>query len=157
MFADPLERLAAVDAIRQLKARYFRCMDTKDWQGFAGVFAPDAQLDMRSEMHDGSGGSGLIEGAASIADFVRSRIDDVETVHHGHTAEIELTSADTARAIWAMEDRLRWPPGSPLAGLHGFGHYHETYRHIDGRWYITSTRLTRLRIDIEPAAAGDGA
>jgi len=27
---DELERLLAVDAIGRLKARYFRCMDTKD-------------------------------------------------------------------------------------------------------------------------------
>ena len=30
-----------IEAIKQLKARYFRTMDTKDWDGFADVFAPN--------------------------------------------------------------------------------------------------------------------
>ena len=37
-----LEELDAIEQIKQLKARYFRCMDTKDWDGFQAVFAPDA-------------------------------------------------------------------------------------------------------------------
>ena len=39
------EQLLAVEEIKQLKARYFRCMDTKDWAGFEAVFAPDATVD----------------------------------------------------------------------------------------------------------------
>ena len=43
--------------------------------------------------------------------------------------------------------------------LHGFGHYHETYRKdvdtdaVDGDsgWRIASSTLTRLRMDITPA------
>jgi SnoaL-like domain len=29
-----------IEAIRQLKARYFRLMDTKDWDGFRASFRP---------------------------------------------------------------------------------------------------------------------
>jgi hypothetical protein len=32
--------------------------------------------------------------------------------------------------------------------LVGYGHYHETYECIDGRWLIKSSKLTRLREDI---------
>ena len=34
-----------IDAIRQLKARYFRLMDTKDWAGMRHVFADDVIVD----------------------------------------------------------------------------------------------------------------
>ena len=34
------EELDAIEEIKSLKARYFRCMDTKDWDGFQAVFAP---------------------------------------------------------------------------------------------------------------------
>ena len=37
---DRLDRLEAIAAIHALKARYFRCMDTKDWAGLEAVFAP---------------------------------------------------------------------------------------------------------------------
>ena len=74
---------------------------------------------------------------------------DVVTVHQCHTPEIDLTSATTASAIWAMEDMLRWPDGTEL---HGYGHYHETYAKLDGDWRIKRSKLTRLRMDFTPPA-----
>jgi hypothetical protein len=149
---DALARLEAIEEIKQLKARYYRCMDTKDWSGFAAVFAPDALMDMSGEMHDGeTEGTGITHGNEAIADFVRGSVDHVQTVHHGHTPEITIESETTASGIWAMEDKLRWPPGHPISTLHGYGHYHETYRKVDGAWRIQSTTLTRLRLDVEMA------
>jgi len=145
---EPLERLEAIEEIKRLKARYFRCMDTKDWYGLAGVFAPDAVMDMSGETGDDRG---LVRGAAEIVAFVRDAIETVHTVHHGHTPEIEVTSSTTASGIWAMEDTLRWPDGGPLRGLHGYGHYHESYERVGGQWFITSTTLTRLRVDTDTA------
>ena len=146
---DDLQRLLAIEQIKQLKARYFRFMDSKDWTALETVFAPDAVMDMRAEMHDGSGDDGLVRGAANVVAFMRKAIEDVQTVHHGHTPEIELTSETSARGVWAMEDMLRWPEGALLRSLHGYGHYHETYERIDERWYIKTTTLSRLRLDLE--------
>jgi SnoaL-like domain len=141
-----------IEAIKQLKARYFRCMDTKDWAGFAQVFADDALMDMSGEMRDAqTEGSGITRGGQAIADFVRGSVDPVTTVHHGHTPEITLTSPTTATGIWAMEDKLRWPDGAPIRTLHGYGHYHETYTRTAAGWRIQTTTLTRLRIDVEMA------
>jgi hypothetical protein len=149
---DVADELVAIEAIKRLKASYFRCMDTKDWDGFAAVFAPDAVMDMSSEMRDGkTGGTGITTGNRAIAAFVRSAVDTVETVHHGHMPEIDLTSPTTATGIWAMEDKLRWPAGSPIRTMHGYGHYHETYEKVDGRWRIKTITLTRLRVDAEMA------
>jgi hypothetical protein len=149
---DAAARLAAIEDIKQLKARYFRCMDTKDWAGFAQVFAADAEMDMSGEMRDGqTEGDGITRGGQAIADFVRSAVDPVTTVHHGHTPEITLTSETTATGIWAMEDKLRWPEGAPIRTLHGYGHYHETYTRTADGWRIQTTTLTRLRIDVEMA------
>lgn len=138
---DELERLVAVEAITRLKARYFRSMDTKDWTGFANVFAPDAVMDMQEEA------GAVIEGAEEIAAFVSGSVDDVVTVHHGHMPEITLESETEATGIWAMEDTLEWPPGSPIVSMHGSGHYHERYVRLDGEWRIAHLRLSRLRRD----------
>ena len=144
-----LDRLGAIEDIRQLKARYFRSMDTKDWAGLEAVFAPDAELDMRGEAADKSkAAEGLVHGGANVAEFIRNAVIDLLTVHHGHMPEIEITSPTTARGIWAMEDILRWPEGGPVKTLHGYGHYHETYRKVDGAWRIQTSRLSRLRLDI---------
>ena len=147
---NAVERLDAIEEIKQLKARYFRCMDTKDWDGFTSVFAPDARMDVTGELGDGApDGAGVTTGNREIAAFVRASIDEVTTAHHGHTAEIDVTSPTSATGIWAMEDHLWWPEGSPISRMHGYGHYRETYEKIDGRWLITSTTLTRLRTDVQ--------
>jgi hypothetical protein len=145
---DAAEQLLAIEEIKQLKARYFRCMDTKDWDGFAAVFAPAAVLDVTGETGTDEG---IVRGNDLIAEYVRGHVDPVTTVHHGHMPEIEITSSTTATGIWSMEDMLRWPEGSPIAALHGYGHYHETYEKIDGRWRIASCKLTRLRVDADTA------
>ena len=149
---DTVERLEAIEEIKQLKARYFRCMDMKDWDGFAAVFAPDARMDVSGELSDDvADGIGVTTGDREITAFVRESIEDVTTVHHGHTPEIDVTSPTTAAGVWAMEDHLWWPERSPIISMHGYGHYHETYEKTQGRWRIKSTTLTRLRTDVQMA------
>ena len=131
-----------LEDIRQLKARYFRLMDTKDWDGLARVFTPDVVIDMTGE------GAGTTHSVEEYMPFLRQAIGDVVTVHHGHMPEIELTSATTARGVWAMEDKLWWPEGSPVSHMHGYGHYHETYERTAEGWRISSMTLTRLHREV---------
>lgn len=134
----------ALEAIKQLKARYCRTMDTKDWAGMRAVFTDDVEMDTTSS------GGGVIRGADEFMAFLSETLADVVTVHHCHTPEIELTSETAASGVWAMEDMLRWPDGSEM---HGYGHYHEIYRNTGGHWQIERLLLTRLRTDF--TAAGD--
>jgi uncharacterized protein (TIGR02246 family) len=134
---DPA-RLADLEEIKQLKARYFRLMDTKQWEAWADLFTEDCS------MQSGPPGEPPVRGRAKIVALVRQHIERVQTIHHGHMPEIEFAGADRASGIWAMYDQLRGP------GYHldGWGHYHEEYRRCaDGRWRIASTKLTRLRIE----------
>ena len=84
-----------VEAIRQLKARYFRTMDTKDWNGMRRMFADDVVMDTTAS------GGGVITGADEFMAFLRETLADATTVHHGHMPEIEVTSPTTANGIWA--------------------------------------------------------
>jgi hypothetical protein len=135
-----------IEAIKALKARYFRLMDTKDWDALAEVFTRDVEIDMTGE------GGGITRSVAEYMPFLRANIEPVTTVHHGHMPEITLLSETTARGIWAMEDKLWWPEGSPLVHLHGYGHYHETYEKSGGEWRIKTMKLTRLRRDVVTAS-----
>jgi hypothetical protein len=143
------EQLAAHQEICALKARYFRCMDCKDWDALEAVFAPDLIADFR----DASGKrdeSGLVHGAAHYIAYLKPMLQNVCTVHHGHMPEITLISDDEASGIWAMEDKL-WPDpsaGLPFKFMHGYGHYHERYVKRDGAWRIAEIRLSRLRVDV---------
>lgn len=142
---------ADIEAIKQTKARYFRCIDTKRWDDFAQVFAEDAVMDMSGELKraGADGSSGIIQGREGIRDFVKTAVEAAETVHHGHMPEINLTSAATAEGIWAMYDVVDFGEDAPFRGLRGYGHYHETYtKGKDGVWRIQTCRLTRLRIEV---------
>jgi hypothetical protein len=140
-----VDRLMAIHEISHLKARYFRCVDAKDWDGFEAVFTPDAVADYTPP--GGEPGKWTAIGAANIVAFAKSVIAPAITVHHGHMPEIEVTSPETATGIWSMEDWIWWPEGSRRKTLHGRGHYHETYRKAGGRWLIETLKLTRLRVD----------
>lgn len=140
-----IERFLAVEEIKQLKARYFRCMDTKDWAGFAAVFAEDITVDYTPPGGDPKDWSE--SGAENVVRFVRKTVERAITVHHGHMPEVEVLSPTTARAIFAMEDLIGWPEGARRKTLHGWGHYHETYEKVEGKWLIKTLRLTRLRVE----------
>jgi len=144
---DPVQQISDIEAIKQLKARYFRFVDTKQWDRFRGVFTDDAKF-------EGFWASGETpdEWVASVS----RNLAEVTTVHHGHMPEIVITGPDTARGIWAMQDYLEWEPGSRgylgvrvpgQRGILGYGHYEEEYRKEEGGWKLAFLRLTRLRID----------
>lgn len=140
--SDEVAASTDIEAIKGLKARYFRMLDTKDWEGLAAVFTEDVEIDMTGE------GGSITTGVKEFLPYLQQNIQGVVTVHHGHMPEITLTSPTTATGIWAMEDRLWWPDGHPLSYLHGYGHYHEDYLKTGSGWRIRKMTLTRLRRDI---------
>jgi len=142
---DRLERLEAAEAIRTLKARYFRLIDTGQWDELRGVFTADLKI-MTPD------GKVWLEGGDAYAASLKFGLANAVSCHQGLTAEIEILGADTARAIWAMQDVIEWADRHPREGwkaITGRGHYHETYRREDGQWRIATLSLTRLRLDIE--------
>lgn len=126
-----------VEAIRRLKARYFRALDSKDWAAYGGVFAEDCTVDLTRC------GGGTYHGRAEFQAYGAS-LKIVQSVHQGHMPEIEITGPDTATGIWALEDYNIWEDGRQN---HGWGHYLETYVKRDGRWYIKTMALSYLRIE----------
>jgi hypothetical protein len=135
---DAATTLLEIEAIKQLKARYCRYLDTKRWDDWRKLFTDDFVSDTSP-----SGGK-VISGADEFVSYVRGALENQPTVHQVHAPEIELTSATTATGIWALEDVVRL---GPALNLQGRGHYYETYEKIDGDWLIRTSTLTRLRED----------
>ncbi|MBV2151143.1 nuclear transport factor 2 family protein [Sphingobium sp. AS12] len=127
-------------AISELKARYCRLLDSKDWDGWAALFTPDFLLDATA-----SGGP-RIEGREAFVSSIRRSLEAAATVHHVHMPEITMTG-DEATAIWPMMDHLVWPDGRTLTG---YGHYHDRYIRVGGNWLIAESRLTRLHMAMVP-------
>ena len=145
-----LRRLIDIEEIKQLKARYFRALDTRDWDLFGQVFAREAILEVPEA-------DVTQNGRDAIVTFVSGALVGARTVHHGHMPEIELTGADSARGTWAMFDYVEWPatPSGDRIGLQGYGHYREEYVREGDQWRISRSRLVRLRIDALSAATPD--
>ena len=140
---DRIERLEAIEEIRNLKARYFRLMDTKKWDELKAVFTRDMKV-LTPE------GAVYAEGGDTYADSLRSSLENAVSCHQGLTGEIEVTDTDNASGIWAMQDVIEWKDCHPRFGwksILGRGHYHETYRKEDGAWRIATLTLTRLSLD----------
>lgn len=146
---ERLDRLEALEAIRTVKARYCRCLDTKDWSGLAAIFTEDFLLDVEQDT-----GLPPFCGRDQAMAQIRAAVMDASTAHQVHFSEIELVGVDEARAVTPMQDRVVWAPGrSPLPGvasITGFGHYHERYVRRQGVWLIAALKLTRLHVDMHP-------
>lgn len=146
-----LETLLAIEEIKRLKARYFRLMDTRDWDGFAALFTHDALFDVHGALEENpvvDAAAEPIRGRAAIVEYVSSGITPLTSAHYGHMPEIDILSDEEATGIWALDDILRQPAGSPFTLFRGHGHYHERYSRADGQWRIASLRITRLMIEM---------
>jgi hypothetical protein len=141
--------LVEIEALKHLKARYFRYLDTKDWVRWRALFSDSCTFPGQP-------------GQSVDALLARLKVErqDAKTVHQGHSPEIRLLEPGRARAIWALHDFVEYPGiaesgrARGYRGFEGFGHYEEEYRKEGGEWKISSFRLTRLRVD---ALVGDPA
>ncbi|MCG5434000.1 nuclear transport factor 2 family protein [Mycobacterium sp. MYCO198283] len=133
--------LAEIEQLKQLKARYCRLLDTKQWEQWRTLFTDDFVSDTSAA------GGRRIAGADAFVAFTRRSLGKPSqvTAHQVHNPELELTSPATANGIWALEDVVRL---APAVNLRGYGHYTETYVKADGQWRIASSTLTRLREDV---------
>ena len=148
---DALQRLVDIEEIKQLKARYWRCIDTKSFDELATVFAEDAVFDFRQAVRDPVSGTpdGVteqppVEGLSEIIRQVGDALQVAQSAHQGHMPEIEILSDTTAKGVWPFEDFV-------LNGdfeFKGYGHYVEAYEKIDGAWRIKHSEITRLRVVI---------
>ncbi len=140
-----LYRAADIEAIKQLKARYFRFLDTKDWAAFRDLFTDDCKHHLPADSP--------VEFMSNDDYFAMTEtlLTPGVTTHHGHTPEITLTGDNEAEGIWAMHDYVQTAPDSGRISIMGYGHYVETYRKgADGRWRISSKSNERLRVDQVP-------
>ncbi len=144
--------LLDLEQIKQLKTRYCRFVDTKQWARLRALFTEDVRFE----------GLGSAPTGATLDMFITgisTRFRDAVSIHYCPNPDIVMTGPDTARAIWSMMDYVQWPTGfSPreapdATGFRGYGHYEEEYRRQGNEWKIAFLRLTRIRID--PIGAGD--
>ena len=137
-----------IEQLKQLKARYFRLMDQKHWDEWNAVFTDDVTA-VYQGVPGANKSAGLTElhcnGRTDLVAKVSGFLSRGISIHHGHMPEIELTTATTARGIWAMVDYLLLPEFT----FKGYGHYNEDYVKENGQWKMKRILLTRLHCELE--------
>lgn len=136
--------LEATEAIKVLKAKYFRFVDSHEWEPLRQLFAPDASLFFPESLPAPASVDEFMEGVATM-------LKGSVSIHRGFMPEIEILSETLAKAIWPMEDQIYFAPGGQNSEMRGAGHYYETYECVDDSWYIKSLKLTRVRLQYFPA------
>ena len=138
MSNDTLE----IEAIKQLKYRYFRALDSKNWTLMGECLTNDATAHYDS-------GKYSFDGKEKILSFFREFMDSPSKIpqHHGHHPEITITSQTTAEGVWYLQDFfIDLDAGTTLRGA---GFYSDQYVKIDGQWKIKSTGYERTYEEIE--------
>ncbi len=155
---NEIERLSAIEQLKQLKAKYFRGVDTGDGDLVKGILAEDCELDFMGCCTDPATGRDFIPAMNVILRGRDAWVADgmakfgIVSVHQGYNFEVEFTSDTTAKGIWSMTDRLFFPPGGEFSLMTGYGHYLETYEKTDGSWKLKTTHITRLRVEVSTSA-----
>ncbi len=148
-----IARLAATQELIQLKARYFRGVDTCDGSLVKHILAEDCVLDYRGCCTDPATGRDFIPQMNVVLQGRDAWRSDgmsslgIVSVHQGHNFEVAFDGDAKARGIWSMTDRLWFPPGGPFSLMTGYGHYHESYEKFADGWKIKSTHITRIRVE----------
>ena len=129
-----LERLQAIEDIRQLKARYLNACDRQDPEAVRDCFAEgEVIIDMsyfghcrdRDEFVDGI--------------FVpRGCHDHVLDMHHCANPEIELLDRDHARGTWSLNYRNINTRDNTLTLMSAL--YHDEYRRLEDKWKVSRSR-----------------
>jgi bile-acid 7alpha-dehydratase len=125
-----------IEAIKKLKAKYFRCVDKKLWDEMEEIWVEDAVADYGM-------GIELLQGRKAILEFLKKNLDrdTMISVHQGHNPEIEITSDITARGVWVLNDRLII---QTIATLNGWRYYEDEYVKVKGEWKKKSTKITNI-------------
>jgi SnoaL-like domain len=139
-----IDRLVATLDIQQLKARYMRCIDTKDLACLRDtVFTPDSELYFKGGDYEIA-----VKGWPEIEKFYQGAFTPQKFgMHNVHTPEITV-SGDTATGLWYLHDVFinleeSWT-------LQGSALYHDDYVRVNGEWRIAKSAYQRLWEETTP-------
>ena len=120
--------------LRELKYRYLRTLDLKQWDDFADTLTADVQATYGARLS--------FDGRDAVVDYMRSSLpSSIITVHQCHHPELAV-DGDTATGTWYLEDKVIITEHRML--LTGAAFYEDTYRReADGAWRISGTGYIR--------------
>ncbi len=133
-----IQLLMDIEAIKQLKHAYFRCVDTANLEELATLFHDDVTVNFKGGTYEWK-----LQGKQEYLDnigvsFSRESVGQ----HNAHHPEIQVLSATEATGLWYLADNM-WILNHN-AKTHGTALYWDRYLKVDGRWLIKDTRYERV-------------
>lgn len=123
-----IHRIEEIEAIKQLKYRYWRHLDLKQWDDLAAIFAPDATVNYSSGKYEFRGIDAIMRFLTESLSAERGAM----TIHHGHHPEIELTGPTTAKGSWALYNYMYNVQQNRAVRIGAY--YHDEYVKLGGAW-----------------------
>jgi len=137
--ASSVDDLLAIEAIHQLKYRYFRFLDQKQWAALGALLTDEVVASY-------GGGAYAFAGRSEVVAFLERSMgrEDFLSSHRGHHPEITFMGEQEAHGVWAFDDEVLI--GEWNLAVRGAGFYHDVYlREPDTElgWAIAQTGYRR--------------
>ncbi|WP_407688774.1 nuclear transport factor 2 family protein [Mycobacterium sp. HUMS_1102779] len=131
------QEFADIEAVKQVKYRYLRALDTKRWDEFADTLADDVVGDYGSSV----GEEHHFTNRVDLVNYMRKSLGPAVITEHRVTHPEITVSGDEASATWYLQDRVIVADFNFM--LIGAAFYHDTYRRTDDGWKISATGYER--------------
>ena len=133
-----IQRMMDMEAIKNVKHAYFRCIDTANWEELKTILHSDLKT------HYMGGGYEFKLGSCAefIATMEQAFHGEAIGRHNGYMPEIQILSETEATGIWYLYDHFWSLDANHLT--HGTALYWDRYVKEDGRWQIAETNYQRI-------------
>ena len=133
-----VQRLEDIEAIKRLKYRYFRAIDTADIENLAPLLTDDIAVNYK-----GGAYHWVVTGKAAVLEAIATGFHNRALAQHtGHHPEIDITSPDTANGLWYLTDSFI--NLDSLLVTQGSALYRDSYVKQGEEWKIAMSSYTRV-------------
>jgi hypothetical protein len=133
-----VQMLLDIEAIKQVKHAYFRCIDTHNMAELAELIHEDVDVQLTGGTYEWK-----LQGRKEYLAAIDKAFHKGAVGHHnGHHPEIQILSPQEATGIWYLADNM-WVLDFEFFTT-GTALYWDRYVKEDGRWKIRETRYERL-------------
>ncbi len=133
-----VQAIEDIEAIKRLKYRYFRAIDSADVAALEALLTEDIAVNYKGGTYHW-----VVEGRANMLASIRAGFHNRALAQHtGHHPEIDLTSPATANGLWYLTDSFI--NLDTLLVTQGSSLYRDTYVKLADGWKIKTSSYTRI-------------
>jgi hypothetical protein len=133
-----IQRMMDIEAIKQLKHAYFRCVDTANLEELGTLFHEDVTVHFRGGNYEWK-----LQGREEYVNNIgQSFSTEAVGQHNAHHPEIQILSETEASALWYLADNMSILNHN--VKTHGTALYWDRYLKVDGKWLIKETNYERI-------------